>query len=1760
MVTQQPSRTRSATVERTIPSREGTGVLPLISRPSPGQATAGVGGLPVKGELFPPMRSQSQLQRDIQARPAKKAIIKGGKMVISYPKVNEDVDDRHPLKRIPTVDLKTAAQIDRDRRINNLSETGSVTVPNTALEQSDPKELRNVSLRRKQVPRADSKSSKLGSQHLLDPIPERPSQGTSSAAEPAMGIEDVRRRSPRHISQEFQPPPPPAIPAKSESRSARNSFTSTENIGTAVPMQPPPRSPFRPQVPGTPPAMENQPSQKPHGPSKLAAEPTLVHYERKDSLPSNQRQLQSKTSVEVLVPPVPPLSPTDANIQTPYSWNETLVGPSSFPDSVSSIPRSRSVKNSIRPSRQRPTSPSTKDDTKPVKPAVQLRPTTGLPNNPRAQYSGTSTGSTGTGQDRTVMFVNRTDSGDSATFRDIMEDMLNKQPPTGTKTDLYGRDSVVNRPRPIPRKSVGETRITGKDLPSLPTPDPSSPRAVLKYGRSFMQSAAGSSNDLPPVPAMPPNIGSGPQPSATEVAGSSANLPQPSSKSTSNNADAVELDDTRVSTASKPTPALSNLQSFRQPPEHKPEQESFAFDQANDNFSPPALPFHDEPSRYISKFSVATTMSPYDGPPSSAIPSPALALLRSSQEGLRRKSSPVLPLSDSQESATPASIRMQLERPLTSGSRGLLSAGSVKSARGFSIVEPPKGLLGLSDRTTKVSVVDSIADEDDGRETVMLMLDPSTDHPTVKKAQVAAWHTDRASGSNLVKRNSSFHRRVGEQCPAFSDRKSFKSRRIPKPTPLQLHKVTKRSQSANTPDSLSLESPQQALDKIHEQLKNFEQPTGISTVSDGQRIMLLEDLEQEMGMQESHWQQMRQDMSRASLSTAVSSNPDSPALNIEPSPMKQSPSQAGPDTSSLAVPAHDNGRPRSSILYTADQVHISRVNLQPEKADSNVDDSPEEMDVPLVIVEQLQLEQAPTPAKQDGYRSQESSFSRQKPSQQSPETSFEVPSPDSALLVLPQPHLGNTDSPVSDNIMPESRKSLECLPTGSDSPSTKSPQKPSSSLKPVPSTWIGAKSPKVRLSSPQNKSRPQTLKPPRRSRRVSTLPDILENPEPLQNKRGTLGIFQFPWGEKSDNPSLPTALQTQTFMGMPFKILTGMQPMYPTLESQIQQVRSQQLKQSSFFDEDDVVDAMAQQDSSESDEDYDDDDSFDETTLWEIANLLKSDSVPSRNSLLPNYEEKNASQLSAIADDELASMPSPTGPEVDGGNSVPRAIKREASSPTLPSQPFLWEHHVCPKLANLGHGLSQPDLDIWHSYTLRASPPTTRLPPRMSVPDSITSTALWSLSSIINRVSREVSHPQPADSVPQLWSGSGLTKPAFHNTASGIKPSVPSSSGLALWSASIAIQPRRFGIPQPTKDTWSRYTIIDPDTQSQTRPKSRKQPTLTIETSALWSPNTMEPSPSYVPESPAMSSTMASPTTIARMSLAHSVEDSVRGMDETQTDPALQSSAVPDLPALYTSVATNEAQDSIVAPSTVGSDLWIPIAVLPVDDQDDDGLFGTRSRRHNSQRTPKSPAAKKTRPTPRTSSRPLSELQSSSLWRRPSQRPASYDWAMGSSIQTRPPTCLSVDSDTDDSSSADDCSSIHSSVVGESAPGSTSVDPDNLMPVFVSNADWMDTLSTTLPAQRPIDEIADSVPNWAAALHGSRPTSTASSTRYDDEDSNDDDFFYGRRTTQASGFDPARHHPVFNVYILDSSGAGCHPAATGYIYSLVNHNPDLIQR
>lgn len=132
-----------------------------------------------------------------------------------------------------------------------------------------------------------------------------------------------------------------------------------------------------------------------------------------------------------------------------------------------------------------------------------------------------------------------------------------------------------------------------------------------------------------------------------------------------------------------------------------------------------------------------------------------------------------------------------------------------------------------------------------------------------------------------------WHRRIGDELPTFSERNaSTRPRKMPPPTPLLLNQ---RSRGAAVvvrgaePSPPNIESPERAIAEIQAQLQLFEEPgrgsvgsllrhmpdsnTTAVNVAYEDRLKLLENLENEMGQQENQWQQMQTDLHRDSVST-----------------------------------------------------------------------------------------------------------------------------------------------------------------------------------------------------------------------------------------------------------------------------------------------------------------------------------------------------------------------------------------------------------------------------------------------------------------------------------------------------------------------------------------------------------------------------------------------------------------------------------------------------------------------------------------------------------------------------------------------------------------------------------------------------------------------------------------------------------------------------------------------------------------------------
>ncbi|EFX01535.1 hypothetical protein CMQ_6477 [Grosmannia clavigera kw1407] len=268
----------------------------------------------------------------------------------------------------------------------------------------------------------------------------------------------------------------------------------------------------------------------------------------------------------------------------------------------------------------------------------------------------------------------------------------------------------------------------------------------------------------------------------------------------------------------------------------------------------------------------------------------------------------------------------------------------------------------------------------------------------------------------------------------------------------------------------------------------------------------------------------------------------------------------------------------------------------------------------------------------------------------------------------------------------------------------------------------------------QNQSKPQrplTQRPPRRSRRMTVLPDIVENPEPLPNKRDTLGIFQFPWGEKSDMatfqpPTLMSTFRPPTFMAMPGTMSSGGPAISAALEARARELEEEEYSTSFFddYDEEDELDKEVQD--LDDDSDYSDsDDGFDESTLWEIASLLKTQQVPSKFSLLPPPLPPMESHEADVKGEDSEDSEERKETDFFEGTDV-ADVSGDVQDLSL------WRRSAAERAASAKQemGISQPDEATWKSYDSNSQAATARAKPRLSEPAKIETEQLWEVPAV----------------------------------------------------------------------------------------------------------------------------------------------------------------------------------------------------------------------------------------------------------------------------------------------------------------------------------------------------------------------------------------------------------------------------------------------
>ncbi|KAK6615414.1 hypothetical protein H4I95_00566 [Botrytis cinerea] len=702
------------------------------------------------------------------------------------------------------------------------------------------------------------------------------------------------------------------------------------------------------------------------------------------------------------------------------------------------------------------------------------------------------------------------------------------------------------------------------------------------------------------------------------------------------------------------------------------------------------------------------------------------------------------------------------------------------------------------ERLERMSEIPMEDDEDDGE--VMVVMMDSAEH---RRSMAESAAGDRESfifdinGLPIEATHTlpTWHRRIGDELPAFSDRRSkHGSRKMSPPTALQLEPPRGRASPIlirNAEPSPQLDSPGRALQEIQDQLNRIEEPRRPSLGSilrrmpateelenldydDGmERLRLLENLEREMGEQENDWQQMHQNFSPGSVSSLGSLS--TPELQASPE-LKKSPMEtADPKRLSLGL-----RRTSSRVIRQRMRENMAATSAEGEIMSSQVQENPGlgDWQQRLANAQMSYMENAPTISHSRSSSINFLSVSKapmESPappdtdSETEPESAYEgeheseeeimdheppVSSPYRAnLLWQPVVHSPKLDvsllwSAVNDNapmqpnqsselpakdLRPAQRRSdVEMVLSSKNLWSKSSPNmKPSSVL--VQALWGSTPVQAVPV-----KVRPVTQKPPRRSRRITLLADIVENPEPLPNKRDTLGIFQFPWARP---------------------------PLNSMLESRSHQLEPELLEYSStsFFDYD-------EEDEFDSEMETESDDDFDETTLWEIASMLKTTDLPSKDSLLPppkpsqnivtdydDYETSSETDFSSENEDYeefnneyygdynearnstiifsqedvlnsedmvLSNMASPLV-VLDEQSSQELLEFSGDSSRSLVEDSLLWDHTPSPSTKGFEYGLPQPNSDVWQAYIPSSQDMVrTKSQPSLSVPE-LSSHSLW---------------------------------------------------------------------------------------------------------------------------------------------------------------------------------------------------------------------------------------------------------------------------------------------------------------------------------------------------------------------------------------------------------------------------------------------------
>ncbi|RYP58584.1 hypothetical protein DL769_008898 [Monosporascus sp. CRB-8-3] len=1219
---------------------------------------------------------------------------------------------------------------------------------------------------------------------------------------------------------------------------------------------------------------------------------------------------------------------------------------------------------------------------------------------------------------------------------------------TGSQTN-----SIVHRPRPIPRTSDKDRQVFPAEIAHRRT---ESSGSILNK-KSVLKSVAGSPTQLPPLPPAPKSAGhiSRPHPNNTQsmtfeekmdffyAPPLSAFSAATTSKHTSSVSAMPPVPNAFIETKLPPSNANVEVGSHHR---------GSTMTNNSSVRTASVLDFNEVPGEMRRSTVLPTAEGPRDtadASDKSGLPGITDDRRRSNdrfQVDMKRKSSPVLP-------------NRQSGSTITEDSRDgdcATNCGSLHSAVALVHLQQARRCarstyIKPDTRQTEPRGQHADPSRNDGPGEIMTVMLDSALHAEAQKSFDAENTRSQNIAASKVHSLPSFHRRVGDECPTFSRRNKTMSRKMPPPPPLLLNqKGGKKAIIVQSTAPSPLESPENAYQMIEEQLQKLEQANEGSVRNERERMTLLHNLELEMGQQENKWQTLQLNIKRDSVSTVKTS----PARNSRPTSIVDASSQGyaqrvlPPKRASRGSFLNSSSTIRSRdgdvvVTPSSQNSRNNRASIQQtrlaEAQIENMANAPELIlkhnNLSFLAVSKFSLG-SPSPPDTD-----ESEFDFEAESDDVPQelnsSAFKT-TPAHGLWEPKLPATATGSSGLWNAPAEPPRKTREHY----ELPALSVRVKVRKNLEPlaVESSFLWQKNTGTRedkatsglwqeriLIEPQQPqkttSRALATRPPRRNKRITLLPDIPESPKPL-DERGTLGIFQFPSGEKSEHATVPPR-PTQVFTAMPGTMTTGGPKISAILEARARRIETEETSPSTFFDDSDE-DCGDNFDESTARESTGDE--FDETTLWEIANLLRTQQVRTMNSLLLvspcSSSEFDDSMLDGYED--VLSGDEYDDEYDDEGMVEFEMVCEEDTTTGQPTAMFfkpttvkslLWnDETICKDTTHFG--LPQPDNEVWNAYIAEASYDTH---PRSRIEEilPIESNKLWMPST------KDVTVVYSTG----LWA---LTR------ATSAAPSQSPAEASLLWSkASQSPQSPLKGLfDVASRRSDFRRTSAQPAALYMAKAsRVTLEPLQRLSTTGLW--NTQKRNVATFSHSTVHQ--LWEKSAVISMQQSESLFDirfkKVDYRRTSQIPAALSMSRKPSIKreslAELTSRNLWAVQPSRKPLSTPSRhSLWTKtVAATP----EAPSLFRIDPERKLYRTTTAEPVALQMLRRPRQPQGPLQELESNSLWDNTGRVQAELDWLSISSTRPRSPSVYSVSSDSAPSSPGSDAFSIKTNMTRASS-------------------------------------------------------------------------------------------------------------------------------